>query len=442
MNSESEAEDAFIQSHILPDTYLWIGLNDLDIEGYWGWTTGEEMVHTGWDPASSQPDSGATVTGTPDEDCVLMTMSGWHDYVCTSAVDYNGHICEVYAPQSLVCSIDEDSVDADDDAITYTFEWTANGTPFTAARTTVHPGDTVPNITGSEDETWVCTVTPNDGEIDGESATVEYGDDEEPCYGNERSCPGLSCLDILESGFSTGDGNYWINPDSAGVFDVYCDMTTDGGGWTMTAVSSSDGTETWTWNNRHYWDTDTTTFGSLDATNRDFKSPALHSVTGTGLLFTHAPSGEWAAYDGISTDSTLADMVAAAGEPVCYDESEGFPMTAGTLEDIAGVEEMIPSQLCSTNLYFNARDRDGSTGCPDGDRDHAYGPAWNGRGCYFDDVGNLASLGPATNAGSDGHSADLEYGHPMHEAVGFGYLLDLNTGSSDAAENYIQVFIR
>ena len=246
MNSESEAEDAFIQSHILPDTYLWIGLNDLDIEGYWGWTTGEEMAYTGWDPASSQPDSGATVPGTPDEDCVLMTMSGWHDYVCTSAVDYNGHICEVYAPQSLVCSIDEDSVDADDDAITYTFEWTANGTPFTAARTTVHPGDTVPNITGSEGEVWVCTVTPNDGEVDGESATAEYGEEAEeevePCYGNERACPGLSCLDILESGFSTGDGDYWIDPDASGAFEVYCDMSWADGGWTLLFSSTGDST--------------------------------------------------------------------------------------------------------------------------------------------------------------------------------------------------------
>lgn len=46
----------------------------------------------------------------------------------------------------------------------------------------------------------------------------------------------LSCKDILDSGNSTGDGVYLIDPDGDGgeePFDVYCDMETDGGGWTL-----------------------------------------------------------------------------------------------------------------------------------------------------------------------------------------------------------------
>ena len=237
------------------------------------------------------------------------------------------------------------------------------------------------------------------------------------------------------------DGTYWIDPDGAGgtaAYQVHClmDSLYDGGGWTLVAVSTDDGQDTWTWNNRNYWDTDTSTFGSLNALNRDFKSPALHEVSAKDVMFVHAPSGVWAGYNDVSAaGDSLATTIGNIGSR-CYGTERGFALSAGTLAQAGN--------LCDTDLYISPQDQDGTSSCggPSSGA-NSYGPAWSARtnnSCPLDDPGAISSLsGVPAHPDIEGNtSATL----PLGNQVGFGWALSLNTGTTGTGQNNMRVYVR
>ena len=85
---------------------------------------------------------------------------------------------------------------------------------------------------------------PTDPAIGPSMDEVCYNDIDDDCDADTvDDCPFQSCNAILAVQPASADGLYTIDPDGDGPADsveVYCDMTADGGGWTLVAVNGDN----------------------------------------------------------------------------------------------------------------------------------------------------------------------------------------------------------
>jgi len=255
------------------------------------------------------------------------------------------------------------------------------------------------------------------------------------------SVMGSSCREVLEAGDSLGNGYYRLSSAGDSSFTAYCEMTDQGGGWTLASVHSDDGVATWTMEKRSLFGSSLEDQGDPCALDRDYRSAAAYGLPFEALLFRHRPSGTFARYDGVPqallpAAASFGALLDGLDYPGCGDGIVGVEMAAGSLSD-DGI-------LCSTRLYFHPGDHEeGIEDCLDLERDfnHAtFGPAWSlatNALCPLDDPAT-AGLGPV-NAGADGtwDEETLEYA-----SIGWGEVLQLNTGLAGSGENRMELLLR
>ena len=244
---------------------------------------------------------------------------------------------------------------------------------------------------GDGDETNACTslcLAPacDDAIKSGDESDVDCGGACEPC-GVDAACVVVA---DCASGFCSGgkctiaahcaaikaaapealSGVYTIDPDGdAGEppFDAYCDMTTDGGGWTLVLnLDTSDGHVMW-WGNSKW--TDGTSHGTAaTARTADHVSVGWKNYAGAKeiLLMIHNEGKTigWRSFNKMTQEPMLTHVNGGDNVLIGSDKSN----------NIAGVWAGERLVRISTDLYANrcvttgGSCTSGASGSPDGDR--------------------------------------------------------------------------
>ncbi len=146
--------------------------------------------------------------------------------------------------------------------------------------------------------------------------------------GGHTDCAWDSCLGLLDDGIASTDGNYWI--DFAGTAtETECDMTTDGGGWTLVfsdhfESAADPGWSTTTITTCGAWGSILGGYGVMAGGTMDVDA-STQSITHTEAWVTldyaaiDSWDGEtaWVALDGTTLWSTSLDNHSGAYSEVC-----------------------------------------------------------------------------------------------------------------------------
>ena len=196
------------------------------------------------------------------------------------------------------------------------------------------------------------------------------------------------CLSLLKSGH-TQSGVYSVNPDGKGSFNVYCDMSTDGGGWTVFQRRQDGSVDFY-----RGWNDYKSGFGQLTA---EFwlGNDKIHRLTATRPSTLRVELEDW---NGVRA-------YAKYGKFNIGDEQAKYRLEVGSYSGTAG-----DSLGYHNKMAFSTKDRDSSSGCA-----VSFTGAWWYKSCHYSNL-NGKYLG---NVEGNGNGVDWYYFKGHHLSLKF-----------------------
>ncbi len=163
-----------------------------------------------------------------------------------------------------------------------------------------------------------------------------------------------SCLAHLEAGLTTS-GTYALDADGVGGtpwYWAYCDMLTDGGGWTLVMNIAPRDRNSVGYNNQAFWTGDAEYGAIEDVLSNDYKSPASYLVSSSEIMIASAATGAAGAVMGwrtwpFATPRTVDSMFTTGIVPVHEsDPCESGPSTRTSVGTTSLWDDIIRQGSC------------------------------------------------------------------------------------------------